>query len=158
MGSYRPRQLSVGEPVQRRVHRVLLRDPARKQPLPGGHVRGGLVEVHRLQGGGQCAAEGVRYYLDCNNFPGQPYAGGCRCANDDCNQRRVACNFFRYGQCNTQIGGVSDVVCRLVICENPATVGGWGCNGTLMVDNNVCSHEAGCLQGLATPVRGGGGA
>jgi hypothetical protein len=70
----------------------------------------------------------------------------------------VACNFFRYGQCNTQINGTSYVVCRLVICQNPAQLHDWGCNPTLMVDNNVCGHEAGCLQGLAQGLPKGGGA
>ncbi len=125
---------------------------------PEGTYVAGWWKCTDYTGGGTCSQEGVRYYLDCNNLPSVPYAGGCRCANNDCNQRRVACNFFRYGQCNTQIGGVSDVVCRLVICENPASVGGWGCNGTLMIDNSVCAHEAGCLQGLATGAKGGGGA
>jgi hypothetical protein len=32
------------------------------------------------------------------------------------------------------------------------------CNGTLMIDDNTCSHEAGCLKGLAVQQPGGGGA
>jgi hypothetical protein len=45
-----------------------------------------------------------------------------------------------------------------VICQNPATVGGLGCNSTEMVDDNTCGHEAGCLEGLAVqpPTTGGG--
>ena len=39
-----------GRQVQRRLHRVLLRDRARAQHLPGEHLRGRLVEVHRLPG------------------------------------------------------------------------------------------------------------
>lgn len=124
---------------------------------PKGTYVAGWWKCTDYTGGGLCHRDGVRYYLDCNNFPGDPYPGGCRCAGQDCNNRVVACNLFRYGQCNTEIGGISDVVCRLVICQNPATVHGWGCNGTLMVDNNVCGHEANCLEGLATPVPGEGG-
>ena len=108
------------------------------------------------RGGGVCEAEGVRYYLDCNRTPGTS-AGGCRCAHNDCNQRRVDCNHFRYGQCNPQVIGTTEVVCRLVICQNPAAIRGCGCNATLMIDNNVCSHEANCLKGLATDAPGVGG-
>jgi hypothetical protein len=110
------------------------------------------------QGGGLCHQEGVRYYVDCNRMPGQSFAGGCRCANDDCNNRRIDCNHFRYGQCNTQIQGTTEVVCRLMICQSPATVPGLACNGTVMVDDNTCNHEAGCLEGLAVQLSGGGGA
>jgi hypothetical protein len=109
------------------------------------------------QGGGLCHDEGVRYYVDCNRIPGRSFPGGCQCANGDCNKRRVDCNHFRYGQCNTQVQGTTEVVCRLVICQNPATVDGMNCNGTEMVDDNTCSHEASCLQGLAIQLPGGGG-
>jgi hypothetical protein len=110
------------------------------------------------RGLGLCAGDGARYYLDCNRLPHHVFPGGCQCANRDCNRRRVDCNHFRYGQCNTQISGTTEVVCRLVVCENPATVAGLGCNGTLKIDNNTCSQEAGCLEGLATQLPGGGGA
>ncbi len=110
------------------------------------------------QGSGLCHHEGVRYYLDCNRTPGQAFPGGCQCAQGDCGRRRVDCNHFRYGQCNTQVHGTTEVVCRLVICQHPSTVAGLGCNSTLMVDDNTCAHEAGCLQGLAVQLPGGGGA
>jgi len=38
------------------------------------------------------------------------------------------------------------------------SIAGLNCNGTEMVDDNTCSHEAGCLKGLALTVHGGGGA
>jgi hypothetical protein len=110
------------------------------------------------KGSGLCRDAGVRYYIDCNRIPGKIFPGGCQCAQGDCNQRRVDCNHFRYGQCNTQVVGTTEVVCRLVICQNPATVPGMNCNGTEMVDDNTCSHEAGCLRGLAAHVPGEGGA
>jgi hypothetical protein len=109
-------------------------------------------------GDGACHREGVRYYLDCNRIPGKVFPGGCQCARGDCNQRRVDCNQFRYGQCNTQIFGTTEVVCRLVICQNPATVEPMKCNGTLMIDDTTCTQEAGCLKGLAQQPPGGGGA
>jgi hypothetical protein len=123
---------------------------------PGTYVAG-WWKCTSYTGHGICAAQGVRYYLDCNRHPGAVFPGGCQCANGNCNQRRVDCNQFRYGQCNTQIVGTTEVVCRLVICRNPATVGELNCNGTPAVDDNVCAHEASCLAGLAKQLPGGGG-
>jgi hypothetical protein len=108
-------------------------------------------------GAGICHGEGVRYYIDCNRTPGEVFPGGCQCANGNCNERRIDCNQFRYGQCNTQVQGTTEVVCRLVICQNPASVPGMNCNSTLMIDDTVCSHEANCLEGLAVQLPGGGG-
>jgi hypothetical protein len=108
-------------------------------------------------GPGICHSEGVRYYVDCNRTPGAVFPGGCQCANGNCNERRVDCNQFRYGQCNTQIQGTTEVVCRLVVCQNPATLEGFNCNDSLAVDNSVCGHQAGCLETTAVPLPGGGG-
>ena len=105
-----------------------------------------------------CQGAGIRYYIDCNNLPGRPFPGGCRCANDDCGHRRQACNVFRYGQCNTHIKGTTTVVCRVVTCERPNRIPGLNCNSTLMVDDAVCGHEAGCLEPMAVQQPGGGGA
>ena len=124
---------------------------------PAGTYVAGWWKCTSYQGGGLCHEEGVRYYLDCNRIPGHVFPGGCQCANGDCGRRRVDCNHFRYGQCNTQVAGTTEVVCRLVICQNPATVPGLNCNGTEMVDDNTCAHEADCLQGLAVQLPGGGG-
>jgi hypothetical protein len=118
----------------------------------------GWWKCTHYRGAGLCHDQGHRYYLDCNRVPGERFPGGCHCASGDCNKRRVDCNHFRYGQCNTQIRGQTEVVCRLVICQHPAHVPGLSCNATEMVDNRTCSHEAGCLRGLAEPVPGGGGA
>ncbi len=110
------------------------------------------------RGSGLCNPQGVRYYVDCNRTPGQSFPGGCGCAQGDCHRRRVDCNHFRYGQCNTQVQGTTEVVCRLVICQSPATVPGFACNGTLMIDDNTCAHEAGCLKDLAVRLPGAEGA
>ena len=50
VGGDRPRATARSGTVHRRLHGVLLRDRARPQHLPGGHVRRRLVEVHRLPG------------------------------------------------------------------------------------------------------------
>jgi hypothetical protein len=105
-----------------------------------------------------CAGDGVRYYIDCNAIPGQPFPGGCRCANDSCESRRINCNVFRYGQCNTQVAGVTPVVCRRVSCQSPADIPELHCSAALMVDDAVCGHEAGCLEPAAVQLAGAGGA
>jgi len=124
---------------------------------PSGTYVAGWWKCTDYQGGGLCHQEGVRYYLDCNRTPGHGFPDGCHCANGDCDQRRVDCNHFRYGQCNPQVQGQTEVVCRLVICQNPATVETIGCNATEMIDDNTCAHEAGCLEGLAVQLPGVGG-
>ena len=74
VGGDQPPATAARHRVHRRLHRVLLRDRARPQPLPGGHLRGRLVEVHRLPGRRACArTQGVRYYIDCNRIPGRPF-------------------------------------------------------------------------------------
>jgi hypothetical protein len=129
-----------------------------KNTCPPHTYTAGWWKCTAYSGKGLCSKENVRYYVDCNRKPGQHVPGGCHCAGNDCGKRRVDCNHFRYGQCNTQIHGTTEVVCRLMICQNPATVDGMNCNHTEMFDDNTCNHEAGCLEGLAVPLNGGGGA
>ena len=95
---------------------------------------------HRL-----CAEEGIRFYVDCNRRPNHPAHGGCRCAGGDCGNRRIGCNVFRYGQCNTGIARVTEVVCRVVVCEHPAGIAEFNCNSTYKEDNRTCGHESPCL-------------
>jgi hypothetical protein len=85
-----------------------------------------------------------RYIIDCNRSPGASCS--CRCADGACDRRRVCCNVFRYGQCNTQIGGVTEVVCRVVTCATPWE---WdpACNRTVRTDNRTVTHNASCLPG-----------
>jgi hypothetical protein len=129
-----------------------------RNTCPAGTYIAGWWKCTNYQNGGLCEQEGVRYYLDCNRIPGATFPGGCQCANGDCGNRRVDCNHFRYGQCNTQVQGTTEVVCRLVICQNPATITDMNCNGTEMIDDNTCTHEAGCLRDLVVQLPGGGGA
>jgi hypothetical protein len=110
------------------------------------------------RGHGLCGSQGYRYYVDCNRDPGTVYPGGCRCAADDCGRRRVDCNHFRYGQCNTQVEGITEVVCRIVVCSNPASVAGFNCNRTLKVDDVTCRHGADCLKDAVVQLPGAGGA
>ena len=91
-----------------------------------------------------CATEGVRYYVDCNRTPTKTCPEGCHCAKNTCGNRSTCCNVFRYGQCNTDITGVTEVVCRMVTCVNPCSIF-VNCNCTYFQDNVTCSHESGCL-------------
>ena len=125
---------------------------------PVGTFVGGWWMCTDYRGHQLCHGTGIRYYVDCNNLPGQPFPGGCRCAHDDCSHRRQACNVFRYGQCNTHIKGTTAVVCRVVTCEKPSRIASLNCNSTLMIDDAVCGHEAGCLEPVATQLPGSGGA
>ena len=115
---------------------------------PGGFVAGWWkctdYRGHRL-----CGDQGVRYYLDCNRLPGAPLPGGCQCANGDCGNRHTGCNLFRYGQCNTDIPELTEIVCRVVICEHPASIAEFHCNSTYKEDNRTCSHESPCLPAAA---------
>jgi hypothetical protein len=91
-----------------------------------------------------CNAQNVRYYVDCNRTPTFQCDEGCHCAKNNCGNRSTCCNWFRYGQCNTQVLGTTEVVCRMVTCTSPATLF-VNCNGTYFQDDNTCSHEEGCL-------------
>lgn len=93
-----------------------------------------------------CASEGVRYYLDCNRLPARSCPAGCSCANGECDHRHTCCNVFRYGQCNTQVGVVTEVVCRVISCVNPCRLYPGVCSCSELVDNRTCSHEAPCLD------------
>jgi hypothetical protein len=124
---------------------------------PAGTFPGGWWMCTDYTGRQLCSEQGVRYYVDCNNYPWEPFPGGCRCANDDCNERRVACNIFRYGQCNPQVPGTTAVVCRMVVCENPSGIPQFNCSASLAVDDAVCGHEAPCLEPPAVELAGAGG-
>ena len=67
------------------------------------------------------------------------------------------CNVFRYGQCNTHIPGITPVVCRMVVCENPSSIPALNCSGSAAVDNAVCDHEAPCLEPRPRQLAGAGG-
>jgi hypothetical protein len=101
----------------------------------------------------------VRYYIDCNRLPGQRCPHGCSCAEGECGHRSTCCNVFRYGQCNTHIGKVTEVVCRMITCQNPGRLFPGQCSRHVLVDDRTCGHEAACLvKGAAAPPYTGLGA
>ncbi len=124
---------------------------------PAGTFPGGWWMCTDYAGHRLCSEQGVRYYVDCNRLPGTAFPGGCHCAHGDCDYRRVACNVFRYGQCNTQIPGVTEVVCRRIVCENPGTIPSLNCSSSVAVDDAVCGHDVPCLEPAAVELTGAGG-
>jgi hypothetical protein len=85
----------------------------------------------------------ARYYIDCNAKPDANFT--CHCNKTSCDHRRVACNIFRYGQCNTQIQGTTAVVCRQISCSPPWEVYPGHCGTSSATDNNTAEHTAPCL-------------
>jgi hypothetical protein len=85
----------------------------------------------------------ARYYIDCNAKPGHHFT--CHCNKSNCDHRYVACNIFRYGQCNTQIHGVTAVVCRQISCRPPWQLYPGHCGRSSATDNNTARHNAPCL-------------
>jgi hypothetical protein len=85
----------------------------------------------------------ARYYIDCNAKPGHHFT--CHCNQTNCDHRYVACNIFRYGQCNTQIHGVTAVVCRQISCRPPWELYPGHCGRSAATDNNTALHNAPCL-------------
>jgi hypothetical protein len=89
----------------------------------------------------------ARYYIDCNAYRDGRYR--CHCNTTTCDQRRVACNQFRYGQCNTQIpyANTGPVLCRVVSCTPPWVQYGSTCSSSSATDNNTATHSAPCIGG-----------
>ena len=117
---------------------------------------GGWWKCTNYTGPYKCSDVNHRFYLDCNRLPGRACPNGCRCALNNCVNRRECCNVFRYGQCNLQIPQVTEIACRVVKCINPCRAYPNNCNCTLKVDNNTCNHETHCLGG--PPPEGSGSA
>jgi hypothetical protein len=106
---------------------------------PTGSYPGGWWKADRSSYCGGAA----RYYIDCNAKPGVHFT--CHCNDSNCDQRYVACNIFRYGQCNTQIAGVTAVVCRQISCRPPWELYPGTCGHSSATDNNTAEHNAPCL-------------
>ena len=90
----------------------------------------------------------ARYYIDCNAYKGDP-TFTCHCASGSCDQRRVACNQFRYGQCSLDVSAAQTgpVVCRMISCTPPWQQFAGVCVNTSATDNATASHTAPCLAG-----------
>jgi hypothetical protein len=97
---------------------------------------------------------GYRYIVDCNASCSKCTTGcsdnmcdsrcwSCSCGTGStatCDQRRICCNAFRYGQCNTQVKCSGGVHCRVVSCVAPYK---WtACTTTSLTDNRTSEHSA----------------
>ena len=67
-----------------------------------------------------------------------------RCASGSCDERKVCCNVFRYGQCHQEIACYGPIVCRVVSCDPPWTFDE-SCSRDVLVDNATAQHSAPCL-------------
>jgi hypothetical protein len=85
----------------------------------------------RAEGNTFCGGKS-RYYMDCNPAScGGCSCGGsgtcghscvdcnCQCNHDKCNERKICCTRFRYGQCNRHVACVGPISCRVVTCVPP---------------------------------------
>jgi hypothetical protein len=111
-----------------------------RNTCPPGTFRGGWWKADRSR---YCGGN-ARYYIDCNALPGTNFH--CHCNQTNCDHRYVACNIFRYGQCNTQIPQTTAVVCRQISCIPPWELYPQACSSTSMTDNATALHTAPCLR------------
>ncbi|HKC26434.1 MAG TPA: twin-arginine translocation signal domain-containing protein [Jatrophihabitans sp.] len=116
-----------------------------RNTCPPNTFRGGWWKADRSSFCGGNA----RYYIDCNALPGHHFT--CHCNQSNCDHRYVACNVFRYGQCNTQIHGVTAVVCRQISCIPPWQLYPRACGSSSRTDNNTAQHTAPCLAPVTFP-------
>jgi hypothetical protein len=120
---------------------------------PSGTVAAGWWRADRSQ----FCFGGTRYYIDCNEVCCGPVRGDgfcagchpCQCA-DDCNTRKVHCNYFRYGQCNQWIARVGPIACRMVTCTPPYQMN-IGCSPSGAVDQSTVNHNANCAAYVPPP-------
>jgi hypothetical protein len=103
---------------------------------------------------------GTRYYIDCMQDCCGPLKNYCKdgyCFCEGCTQcvcpggcgtRRVFCNYFRYGQCHTEIPVSGPIACRVVSCTPPYAVAGNACLTTPAVDNSTAEHAANCATNV----------
>jgi hypothetical protein len=109
---------------------------------------------------------GYRYITDCNATCSKCTSGcsddnicssscwscSCKCGpTSSCDQRKVCCNAFRYGQCNTQVKCSGGVACRVVSCVAPYQFA--NCTTTSLSDNATAEHNAPCLEGCGPILR-----
>lgn len=118
----------------------------------------------KADGASLCGGK-ARYIIDCNatcsrcTSPGaRPgicaqscWSCSCTCGpTSSCDQRKVCCNGFRYGQCNTQVRQVGGVHCRVVSCRPP-----WefeNCSTAPATDNRTRDHNSDALPTAWTAI------
>ncbi|HZQ28221.1 MAG TPA: twin-arginine translocation signal domain-containing protein [Acidimicrobiales bacterium] len=125
---------------------------------PAGTIAGGWWKAD-----GSIYCNGPRYYIDCvgtcsrctdgcnTHFcPDCDTVAACDCALGNCNNRRVGCRTFRYGQCNLDVACVGRLSCRVVSCT-PAWQMDPSCTTSSATDNRTANHTAPCLSDSGNP-------
>ena len=116
---------------------------------PPGSLIGGWW---RAEGNTFCGGKS-RYYMDCHSSTcscGCDASGTCdhtctgvqcHCNHDNCNERKVGCTRFRYGQCNNHHKCIGPITCRVVTCVPPWE---WdtSCTKTDAVAQVTYTHDA----------------
>ncbi|MCW2680777.1 MAG: hypothetical protein JWM62_2178, partial [Frankiales bacterium] len=118
----------------------------------------------KADGASLCGGK-ARYIIDCNatcsrcTTPGaragicSSSCWSCSCTSGlpgTCDQRKVCCNAFRYGQCNQDVRQVGGVHCRVVSCTPP-----WrfeACSTAPATDNRTVDHNSDRLPQAYTPI------
>ena len=118
----------------------------------------------KADGASLCGGK-ARYIVDCNATCSRCAGGGggsgicsrscwscsCTCGpSTGCDQRKVCCNAFRYGQCHQEVAQVGGVQCRVVSCTPPWK---WEqCSTAPATDNNTRDHSSGSLPAAFTAI------
>jgi hypothetical protein len=104
-----------------------------------------------------------RYYMDCNSADCGGCSCGssgtcsdtcvacnCQCDHDNCDERKICCTRFRYGQCNNQMPCIGPITCRVVTCVPPWE---WdsSCSTTSAVSQATYTQNAAGLLPDTTP-------
>jgi hypothetical protein len=89
------------------------------------------MDCHAVECSCGCGASGT-CSSGCTDFP-------CKCNHDNCNERRIGCTRFRYGQCNNHKPCIGAIICRVVTCIPPWE---WdsSCTKTDAVSQSTYSH------------------
>ena len=118
----------------------------------------------KADGASLCGGK-ARYIIDCNATCSRCAGGGggsgicsrscwscsCTCGpSSGCDQRKVCCNAFRYGQCHQEVAQVGGVQCRVVSCTPPWK---WEkCSTAPATDNATRDHNSGQLPQAFTAI------
>lgn len=117
----------------------------------------------KADGASLCGGK-ARYIVDCNASCSRCGGSGgsgfcarscwscsCTCGpSSSCDQRKVCCNAFRYGQCHQEVAQVGGVQCRVVSCTPPWK---WEkCSTAPATDNNTVNHNSAQLPTAYTAI------
>ena len=105
----------------------------------------GTFEAGWWRADGSIYCTGPRYYVDCNVVCGCQGCYPCSCGSNRCDNRRVGCNDFRYGNCHREVECAGPIACRVVTCTPPYQLYP-SCDTTVIFDNSTANHTANCNE------------